>query len=192
MRLTFCIIISLCILSCKQQPKLDYKFSNEEQVIICDNENNALLNEMLYSFEEDIMNHSSSGFKTLDAAYGQFVYRGMSGTARYKEISTSHSYAIRDKLLAEGILLAEGVKSNLNYEHPAVICITNGIENSDLKRTINALIQTNSMNPVLLNSRARNFGRQADKNRYQAAYIALDSYYQNLVGLTLEEPATNE
>ena len=192
MRLPFYILVLLCILSCNQQPKLEYTFSNKEQVIACNNANNTLLNEMLYSFEEDIMNHNPAESKTINTAYAQYIFKGMTGTSPYDKIINTHSLAVRDQLLAEGILITDGLKSNLNYEHPAVQCILNGIEDQGIKQTLNALIQTNSMNPALFNSRLRNFGRQADKNRYQAAYIALDSYYQNLVGLTLEEQTTNE
>jgi len=192
MRLIFFTIISLCVLSCSQQSKLNYKFSDQEQVIACDTENNALINEMLHSFESDIMNHNPTDQKTKATAYAQFIFKGMTGTSAYEKIVNTHSLDIRDQLLAQGILKTAGISSNLNYDHPVVQCIINGIEDSDLRRTLNALIETNSMNPALFNSRLRNFGRQADKNRYQAAYIALDSYYQNLVGLSLEAPATNE
>ena len=50
------------------------------------------------------------------------------------------------------------------------------------------------MDPKLLNTRMRSFGTKASKNRYESFYVALDSYYQNLVGveLALEETTTNE
>lgn len=187
------ILFSLIILSCGQTPKMQNKHGDKEQSITCENQNNPLLNEALYSFEEDLVQHNQlDEAKTLVAAYGQFMYKGMAGTASYKDIANKHSLAIRDELIAEGILITTGIKSNLNYAHPAVQCIINSIENTDLKATLNALIETNSMNPSLFNSRLRNFGGQAQKDRYQAAYIALDAYYQNLVGVSLDAETTNE
>lgn len=186
------ILISTFILSCTHSPRLDFKYGDKEQSISCENQNNALLNEALHSFEEDIINHNLSDNKTLVAAYGQYIYKGMLGSAPYQDIANSHSLAIRDALLEEGILSTKGAKNNLNYKHPAVECIVNNIKDADLKRTLNALIQTNSMDPSLFNSRLRNFGQLAEKNRHQAAFIALVSYYQNLVGLTLEPAKANE
>ncbi len=186
MKYTIYLLLPLFIISCTNGSKLDYKYSDKEQVILCENENNALLNEMLYNFEEDIYQHNPTPTKTRVNAYGQYIYRGMTGSSLYSDIATPHALAIRDQLIAENILITNGTKSNLNYEHPAVQCIINNIEDHDIKTTINALMEVNSMDPAMFNSRLRNFGRQAEKNRYQASYIALDSYYQNLVGLTLE------
>ncbi len=180
------IILTTLVLSCNKTPKLDYKYGDKEQLIICANQNNALLNEALYSFEEDILKSNPSPTKTLNAAYAQYIYKGMLGTMPYTKIANEHSLAIRDQLITEGIINTTGAKSNLNYEHPAVQCIINKIETEDIKRTINALLEVNGMDPGLFSSRLRNFGREAAKSRYEATFIALDSYYQNLVGISLD------
>lgn len=185
-------ILLISVISCTQKPKLTYKYSDKEQTITCPDQNNALLNEALHSFEQDIYNHSMSETKTVVTSYGQYMFKGIAGTAPYKEIVSGHSLAIRDQLLQENILIPNGVKSNLNYNHPAVQCIIDGIEDAAIKKTISSLLEVNSMDPTLFNSRLRNFGRQAEKNRNQALYIALDSYYQNLVGITLDTPEANE
>lgn len=191
MKITFYILVALFITSCNMQPSLEYQYSDKEQPISCDTQYNALLNEALHSFEADILKSSTGETKTQLTAYGQYIFKGMTGTARYEDLVSMHSLAIRDQLIAENIVITTGVKSNLNYEHPAVKCIINNVEDPDLKRTLNALLQTNSMDPAMFNSRLRNFGQKAGKSRYQALYIALDSYYQNLVGLTLDT-TTNE
>lgn len=186
------ILLSTLILSCSQSPKMQYKYGDKEQTIACSNQNNALLNEALHSFENDLQNYKKSDNTNLISAYGQFMFRGLQGSAAYKEIANDHSIAIRNLLLAEGILIYNGLKSNLNYKHPAVQCLVNSIEDTDLQKTIKALIDTNSMDPKLFTSRLRNFGRQAEKNRNQALFIALEAYYQNLVGITLEQSLPNE
>lgn len=192
MRPFFYVILGALIVSCSQKPSLEYKYSDKEQTINCQDQNNNLLNEALYSFEQDILDYSNKETKTLTTAYGQFLYKGVSGTASYSAIANDHSLAVRDQLLNEDILIANGIKSNLNYAHPAVQCILEGIEDVAIKKTINSLLEVNSMDPTLFNSRLRNFGSQSQRNRNQALYVALDSYYQNLVGITLEEPRSNE
>lgn len=186
------IFLAIVTLSCTQKTTMQFKYADKEQTINCDGQNNALLNEALHSFEQDLLDHVKTENKTLTTAYGQYLYQGMSGTALFNEIANDHSLAIRDQLLQENIITTDGVKSNLNYEHPAVKCIIEGIEDAGIKKTISALLEVNSMDPKLFNSRIRNFGRQSQSNRNQAMYIALDSYYQNLVGMTLEEPSPNE
>ena len=73
-------------------------------MFLCENENNALLNEMLYNFEEDIYQHNPTPTKTRVNAYGQYIYRGMTGSSLYSDIATPHALAIRDQLIAENIL----------------------------------------------------------------------------------------
>jgi CRISPR/Cas system-associated protein Csx1 len=186
------LILTALITSCAQKPSLAYKFSDKEQSISCVDQNNKLLNEALHSFEEDIRNHNFTVSKTLNTAYAQFIFKGILGTAPYKSIVSEHSLKIRDELMKEGIILENGVKSNLNYEHPAVKCIINNIEDKDLKKTINGLLSSNSMDIKLFNSRLRNFGRQGQQNRNQAMYLALESYYQYIVGLSLDEEKPND
>lgn len=185
-------ILLISIISCTQESELTYKYSDKEQIITCTDQNNTLLNEALYSFEQDLLDYSKAETKTLVSSYGQYLYKGMEGTALYKDIANEHSLAIRDALLKEDILVTNGVKSNLNYNHPAVQCVLNNIESNGIKKTISSLIEVGGMNPALFNSRLRNFGPQAQKSRNQALYIALDSYYQNLVGITLDAPVVNE
>lgn len=186
------ILISIFVLSCSQSLKLEYKHSDKEQSIACSNTSDALLNEALYSFEEDIVKHYKLPNAKLIPTYAKFIFKGMTGDAPYQKIANSHSLAIRDALIAEGILITNGVKSNLNYTHPTVQCIINNIEDPVLKNNLNVLIETNTMDPHLFNSRPRKFGRKAEKHRYQATYIALDGYYQNLVGLSLNTETSNE
>jgi len=166
------ILISTFILSCSQSPKLEYKYSDKDQTIACSDKSNALLNEALYSFEADLIKYYKKGVKdNLINSYSKFIAKGMGGVAPYQDITNAHSLAIRDALLAEGI---------------------NNIENPKLKKNLNVLIETNTMNPKIFNSRPRKLGRKAEKHRYNALYIALDGYYQNLVGLSLKTETSDE
>lgn len=182
----FVFSVSILILSCSQTPQIQYKYSDKEQPVTCSDKNDALLNEALHSFEDDISKYNTRPTKTRITAYEKYIYKGMLGTIAYKDIVNEHSLVIRDQLIEAGIINKNKQGSNLNYNHTAVQCIINNIESPDKKRVINALIQANSMNPTLLSSKFRGFGSYADKKRYEATYIALDSYYQNLVDIEKE------
>ncbi len=186
-KIVFLVIAIIAIVSCHQKAPFDYKFADQAQVIACDETQDALLNEALYSFENDLVMKYDSINKSKIKGYGSFVYRGMDGSAKYEEIITENTHPIIDALIAENILIEHKTPSQLNYEHPTVKCIINNIKDEDLKRTMNALIDTKTMNPKLFNSRFRNFGRNSGKDRYLALYIALDGYYQQILNNTPQE-----
>jgi len=181
--LTLSILLLIVTAACQPKDNLTYRYADKAQDITCDTTNDRLLNEALYTFENAIVNTYDQENKILNSAYGRFTYIGLSGAAEYDRIADSHAFAVRDALLKQGILIENGTFSNLNYDHPAVQCIIENISDVKLKSTITALIDTNSMNPKLFDSRLRNVGRNVSKDRYVALYTALDAFYQNLVGL---------
>ncbi|MFT5892076.1 MAG: hypothetical protein ACI9Y7_002185 [Dokdonia sp.] len=187
-KIVFLILATASIISCNQKAEFDFKFADQEQVISCSETQNALLNEALYSFENDLLTKYDSIGKSKIKGYGAFIYRGMDGSAKYDEIITPNTRPIIEALIAENILIENKTPSHLNYEHPAVQCIVNNIKDEDLRRTINALIDTKTMNPKLFNSRLRNFGRNSGKDRYLALYVALDGYYQQILNITPNKP----
>jgi len=188
MRSLTLLCLLLVIVSCNQQSKLEFKFTDNPQNISCSTSNNNVLNEALYSFEEDIFAKYDTT-RTHSKAYARYILKGIKGTEDYQSILSDHSLQIRDILLSEGIIKVNNGQGVLDYNHPDVKCIINNIEDEGVKRTINALLQTNSMDLSLFDTRLRNIGREARRRPYQSTYIALDTYYKNLVGLTASTPA---
>jgi len=186
-KIVFLILSAILITSCEQKAKFDFKFADKEQVISCSETHNALLNEALYSFENDLYTKYDSINRSNIKVYGSFIYRGMDGSAKYNEIITPNTLPLVNELLAANILIKDKATSHLNYEHPAVQCVIDNIKDEDLRNTMNALIDTKTMNPKLFNSRFRNFGRNATKDRYLALYIGLDGYYQQILNVTPQE-----
>ncbi len=181
------VILLVIVASCNQKAEFDYKYANQEQVINCNDATNKLLNEALYSFENDLVNQYDSINKAKTASYGRFMYRGMNGTAAYEDIASDDTQKIIEALIAANILVKNKKPSHLNYQHPAVNCIIENIKDDGIKTTIQALIEVNSMDPKLFDSRLRNFGRSADRDRYLALYISLDGYYQQVLKKNLSE-----
>lgn len=186
-KIVFVILTTVLLTSCEQKAKFDFKFADQEQVISCSEDYNALLNEALYSFENDLYTKYDSINKSKIKSYGAFIYRGMDGSAQYDQMITPNTYPMVDALLAEGILIKDKSPSHLNYEHPAVQCVVEHIKDEDLRRTIKALIDTKTMNPKLFSSRLRNFGRNAEKDRYLALFIGLDGYFQQILNISPQE-----
>lgn len=186
MKTISCICLLLLIVSCKPSTNkvtIDYKYSEVEQAVDCGAENNALLHEALLSFEDDIMRNYDPENKRRYNAYGKYLFPGLKGAAEYAKLPSEHSKKILEALKSENIIISGGKQSNLNYEHPAVQCVIEGIEDNGIKRTIKALTESNSMNPALFDTRMRNKGRALDRQRHLAMYVALDGYYQYLANV---------
>ncbi len=186
-------LLLLIVSSCKDSSvDIPLNYTDEPQVILCQDALDPLLNEALYHFENMILKAYDPESMVLASAYGRFIYTGFSGTADYKRLIDQHSLEIRDALRDENILSTDGVKSNLNYNHPAMTCLLDAMGDQDLSQTIRSLVETNTMDPKLFNSRMRNFGRQASNDRYTAIYVALDAYYQNLTMSETSETGEDE
>ncbi len=184
------IIIAVGVVSCENQASLEYKHADKEQVINCENENNALLNEALYQFEQDITNAYDPESQLINKAYANFLYAGFSGVAEYERLATSHTLEIRKELVKEGFIKDGGFKSNLVYNN--ILCVLENIEDPQLALMIEALVDSNTMDPKLFNSRMRNFAYKSQSDRYTALYVALDTYYQQLTMTELPIKESNE
>ncbi|AEE18846.1 hypothetical protein JM84_0806 [Dokdonia sp. Hel_I_63] len=184
------IAIVLGVLSCEDQSSLEYKHADKEQIINCENQNNALLNEALYQFEQDIISAYDPESRLRNKAYANFVYVGFSGDAEYERLATPHTLAIRKELVKAGIIKDGGLKSNLMYSN--IPCVLKNIEDPQLALMIEALVESNTMDPKLFNSRMRNFAYKSQTDRYTALYVALDTYYQQLTMTELPIKESNE
>jgi len=190
-KIVFLILTAILLTSCNQKDKFDFKFADQEQVISCSETHNALLNEALYSFENDLIKRYDSINQKKVKAYGSFIYKGMEGTIKYEDIITPNTLPIANALLDENILIKDKSPSHLNYEHPTVQCVVDNIKDESIRNTINALIDTKTMNPKLFNTRLRNFGRNAEKDRYLSLFIGLDGYYQQMLNIMPQELPTH-
>lgn len=191
------IVFSLVILcvSCKKENTLsEYKFSDKPQAINCNDSNSKLVNEALYSFEEDILTYYSKGKPntSLIQSYNQFIRNAVYGRIKYDDIASEHSKKVFEALKQDNSLWnAKTPNSYLNYNGNLVTCIANNIQDKNLKTTFNALISTNSMSPKLFGTPLTANYRSAIKDKYLAAYIAFDLFYAKLFNIDLSKINSN-
>ena len=179
---------ALTVVSCKKEtPFKEYKFAEKGNVIICDKQNTALINEALFSFEEDITAfYSQNGQKNIANAYSQFLRTATMNRIKYEDIVSPQTVKIFEALKNENDLWdANNPDSHLNYKGDLLSCISGNLKDKKLKTTYDALVSTNSMKPALFATPlVRNY-RAATSDKYLAAYIALDLYYAKLFNLDL-------
>jgi len=173
----------------KSEPMLsDHKFSDKGIVINCDAIDLKLINEALFTFEEDINSYYSKSNPNLVLAYSRFIRDAQNGRIKYEEILTPHTVEVFNILKAQKDLWdINNAVSRLNYKSSFFNCIANNIQDKNLNITLKALLETNSMSPKLFGAPLNNRYSLALNDKYLAAYIAFDLFYAKLfdVNLTL-------
>lgn len=177
-------LLIFTVLNCKKEPNFsDYKYADKPLVFNCEGVNNKLLNEALYSFEDDILNHYKGKNQNyrLDQAYSQILRFSVFGRVQLEKIVSKHTLDVFNALKSENDLWdVNNTKSRLNYSGAVMNCISNGIKDKSLKTTLDALMSTNSMSPKLFGSPLTNKYRNALNDKNLAMYIALDLYYAKM------------
>lgn len=189
------LLVSIIILSCKKDVTLsEFKYSENNYPVTCENADLNLLKEAVYSFEDDITTYfANKGTKTLSRAYNRTVNLALYGRAEYNEIVSSHTIEIF-RILKEDKQLwkIDGDTKTLNYNSKFVKCLGNNLSDKDLKTTFNALLSTNSMTSKLFGEPLRRKAYLAVKDKNLATYIALDMYYSKLFDLDLSQEKNNK
>ncbi|MCL5129906.1 MULTISPECIES: hypothetical protein [unclassified Algibacter] len=182
------LLVALTAVSCKKENTFnDYKFAEKGNVINCENQNTALINEALFSFEDDIASfYAKNGQKNMTTSYSQFLRNATINRVKYADVVSPHTVKVFEALKNEGSLWdANNPDSHLNYKSDLINCIASNLKDKNLKTTFDALVTTNSMKPQLfVTPIARNY-RAAISDKYLATYIALDLYYAKLFDIDL-------
>ncbi len=196
LRLTIILLIMAVFTNCKNDPKLsEFKYSEKEFQVNCENIDLDLIKEAVYSFEEDITKYfSPKGRESLSQAYPRFVNYGQNSRANFNKIPSPHTQEIFEILKTDTELWnLDGENKSLNYNHELVKCIANNLTDKDLKTTFNALITTNSMSAKLIREPLKRNAYLAVNDIYLATYIALDMYYAKLFDMDFDmENAINK
>lgn len=178
------LLFVFTLFSCKQEKVFsDYKYADKPQTFTCEGVNSKLLNEALYSFEDDIVKHYQKDKPSprLDQSYSQVIRNSAFGRLKLEDVVSKHTVDIFEALKKEDNLWdANNPKSNLNYNSATLKCVSNNIKDNNLKTTLNALITTNSMSPKLYGPALVSKYRNTLSDKYLAMYVALDLYYAKM------------
>lgn len=181
------LMLILTLTACHQGP--EYRYEDQPRVVDCPGMSEDFMHELLYSFREDIgafynqyTDYIQGSKSYYYEAYGQYIYFGFSGTARFDDIASEHSRALLQELRKDkDFWIIKDGQERLNYNHPYLKCLIDGVADDDLRVSLQNLRQANSLTPELIAETMRiNFQKVlADPNL--AMYMALDGYYQPLI-----------
>lgn len=185
--ITGLLMTIMTLTACHQGP--EYRFEDQPKVVDCPGMSEDFMHELLYSFREDIgvfynqyTDYIEGSKSYYFEAYGQYIYFGFSGTARFDDIASEHSRALLQELRKEkDFWIVKDGQERLNYNHPYLKCLIDGVADNDLRVSLQNLRQANSLTPELIAETMRiNFQKVlADPNL--AMYLALDGFYQPLI-----------
>ena len=177
-------VIVLCIsfYSCKNESKVatfnDYKYTDTENPLSCTDVDTKLYNEALLSFEDDIVKAFNSRNDDARIAYSSFFRSLQRNSVDFQEVASPHTMKIFEALKNQPNLWNDD--NTLNYNADIFKCLSSNFKDQSLATTFNALVQTNSMRFDLIAAPLQKHIKNANTDRYLAAYIALDMYYDNL------------
>lgn len=172
--------------NCKEDPKefSNYIYTDKGEVLKCENMEMKLYNEALFAFENDLKEYygtrnNNNGNEL--RSYSAFVREAVGNRVDYGEMVSPHTLEVFEALKNRKEIWNErDAKSNLNYNSALFKCIAENIQSEDLRKTLAALLSTNSMSTKLFGAPLQTSYSQVTKDKYLAAYMAFDLFYAKL------------
>lgn len=200
LKFTLLAVIACCLFNCKQETAqkqepidFDNKYQTTPKMLDCEGIDTSLFQEALLSFENDIVKFHTPNQPVYSRAYSVFVGQAVGNKVNYKKLVSEHSIKVLEALKKDKNLWLESSNgSQLNYQHPIFKCIGAKINEEPLRKTYNALIETNSMSVRMFGGqlRGKTFGMKDDK--YLATFVALELFYGKFINIDLNaETSTN-
>ena len=159
----------------------------------CEGTDSQILNEAIFTFEDDIIKFYTKSRPSLVKAYSSFVRDAISNRINYQEMVSPHTVKVFNVLKSEPDFWdTTNPNSRLNYNSNIFKCIASNIQSKDLSTTLNALISTNSMSPKLFGPPLISNYSHAVRDKYLSAYMAFDLFYAKLFDVDLSKVNMNE
>lgn len=189
------IILALCtllFLNCEPEKKntasMDFSYADQPRLIKCSGMDTLLLNEALYSFQDDITKHYTSDNENLPLSYRNFTNDAIIDRAEYATIISEHSKEVFKTLKqTPGLWRVSGDSYTFDFEGPLFACMVENIKDSDFKTTLNALLKTNSMSSRMITEPLRQKTFLMKEDPYLASIVAFDLYYGKMFDLDLSK-----
>ncbi|MCX7550052.1 hypothetical protein [Xanthomarina sp. F2636L] len=189
------IVLCLTLFNCQDESASfnNYKYADQENILVCDNLDTKLYFEALLSFEDDITDKYDPKNKNIRRGYSFFTRDAINGKVNFQEIVSPHTMEIFEALKNDKDLWQ--TDNSINYQSDLLNCLSKNFKNKDLQATYNALVSTNSMRADIFGAPLIKLVKNAHEDRYMAAYVAFDLYYANLFNvdpaLVSEKPKNN-
>ncbi len=175
------VLLIFNLTGCKKENNVssfsEFKYADKPQTINCSSADSKLLNEAIYTFENDIANFYDAKQKNVIRGYNAFIRKAASNKkVAFEEFVSQQSVNIAKVLNDTGIFKNGG----LDYNNDLIACIGENMAEGDLKTTFNALLSTNSMSKTLFGPALNGKASSIEKDKYLGLYIALEYFYSEI------------
>jgi hypothetical protein len=182
---TFLLIATLCFTGCKEESKITYKYQQNDDLFDCDGVDMKLIKEAVYAFENYITNHYSfQGEKTVEKGY--YFYWEISKGNRIPavEFIDDHILEIRDELKKiDGLWVTIKGETTLNMNHPIAKCISDYMDNQQLKKIYDVLRETKTFKNSVFIAPLKRDVKSIMKDKGLVTYLALNTFYARILNL---------
>jgi hypothetical protein len=156
---------------------IDYKYADKPVMVSCKIDDQKLINEALYSFEDDITLAFNKNNRVPERSFQGFISRLMNKSFKIEDVASKHSLA-----LAKALQQSSHYNNNvLDIKGALGNCIFENIKDKNLKTSLNALKDANSLRPNVVLPTFRNYSRNFTIDKNFAALLAFDYYYNQLM-----------
>lgn len=182
---TILLIATILFTSCINDPKIEYKYQDNEDLFSCDGIDMDLVKEAVYAFEDYIKDHySMEPPNSVDKGY--YFYWDISKSDRIPAVEyiNQHILDVRDELKKiDGLWIIENDEAKLNMKHPIAKCIGDYMEDQELKRIYDVLVETNTFKNLVFLAPFKRDPIKFRKDRALMTYLALNTFYARILML---------
>ena len=184
-RISTLLIVAIMFLGCKNEPNIAYKYQLEDDLFECDEIDMDLIKEAVYAFEDYIENYYfMEPPKSLDKGYYFYWDTSKSDWIPKVEFINPHILEIRDELKKiEGLWIINGIEAKLNMSHPFIKCISDYMDDQELKKIFDVLVQSNTFKNQVFLAPLKRDPIKFSKDRALVTYLALNTFYARILNL---------
>ena len=180
----------LCVTtSCKEEPKLAYKYSDKDPMFLCSEADMDLINEAVYAFEDFILtNYDFALNKELSSVYKNFFNNAEMGLTPMAERADDHLIQIINALRNEKDLwnINEGMYS-LNLDSNLLTCLANGIQDESFGRIFETLVSSRTLRTTTIAPLMRQQAFLLKEDKAISTYVALDMFYAKILDIDFSQ-----
>jgi len=173
--------------NCKNT-SIDYKYSNEADMLQCEITNQDLYKEAMYAFENYITTHYIvTPPNTLSQGYAFYWEIAIRDQMPALELFDDHLIQLVDILKNESDLwISINGGYTLNHEHEIMTCIANDIKDSNARESLLNLLDTNSFRPDIFMPSIGGQAKNLIDDKALATYFALNHFYAKVLDIDFE------
>lgn len=179
------VLIIVLFTNCKNEPNIDYKYQLNDDLFDCDAVDMDLIKEAVYAFEEYIKDfYSLEPPFSVDKGYYFYWDTSTSDLIPKVESINPHILEIRDELKKiDNLWIINGDDAKLNMNHPIAKCIGDYMEDQELKKIYDVLVESNTFKNHVFLAPFKRDPIKFRKDRALVTYLALNTFYARILTL---------